>query len=51
MNGVEVDIDEDFIVNGRPMAYAGDPRGGAGNVINCRCVILIVTGKPIFSFD
>lgn len=43
MNGVEVDIDEDFIVNGRPMGYAGDPRGGAGNVINCRCVILYVT--------
>lgn len=43
MNGVEVGIDEDFIVNGIPMGYAGDPRGGAGNIINCRCVILYVT--------
>lgn len=43
MNGVEVGLDEDFIVNGIPMGYAGDPRGGAGNIINCRCVILYVT--------
>ena len=43
MNGVEVELDEDFIVRGMPMGYTGDPRGGAANVINCRCVTLYVT--------
>jgi hypothetical protein len=44
VDGQKVPIDDDFIVpyKGIPyrMAYVGDPRGGAGNVINCRCVIL-----------
>lgn len=39
-NGQVVDIDQDFIVDGLPMEYAGDPKGGAANVINCRCVIV-----------
>lgn len=47
MNGTEVPLDEDFTVphNGVDwrMAYTGDPRGGAANVINCRCVTLYVT--------
>ena len=42
MNGTEVELDEDFIVNVNgvqvPMSYTGDPKGGAANVINCRCV-------------
>ena len=42
MNGKEVPLDEDFIVNTNglpiPMSYTGDPKGGASNVINCRCV-------------
>lgn len=46
MNGVEVGLDDDFEVpyNGIPyrMAYPGDPRGGPGNVCNCRCVIAYV---------
>lgn len=46
MNGVTVGMDEDFIVpvNGIDyrMAYPSDPRGGAANVINCRCVIAYV---------
>jgi hypothetical protein len=29
--------EEDFNVDGVPMAYPGDPKGGAENVINCRC--------------
>jgi hypothetical protein len=33
-------MNEDFIVGGVPMEYAGDPKGGASNVINCRCVII-----------
>ena len=34
-------MDEDFNVGGYPMSRPGDPRGGAGNVINCRCVLTI----------
>ena len=47
MNGTEVPVDEDFIVPYRGveyrMAYTGDPRGGASNTINCRCVTLYVS--------
>ena len=47
MNGVEVLLDEDFIVPYKgveyKMSYTGDPKGGAANVINCRCVTLYVS--------
>ena len=39
-SGQIVDMDDDFTVGGVPMSYAGDSRGGAKNVINCRCVII-----------
>ena len=39
-SGQIVDMDEDFTVGGVPMGFAGDSRGGAANVINCRCVIV-----------
>ena len=39
-NGQVVSMDEDFIIGGVPMSYAGDPRGGAANVCNCRCVVV-----------
>lgn len=42
-NGTEVGMDEDFIIGGMPMKYTGDPRGGAKNVINCRCVTLYIS--------
>jgi hypothetical protein len=46
MNGKQVGIDEDFEVITAgipiPMSYAGDPRGGAANVINCRCQVIYV---------
>lgn len=46
MNGTEIPLDDDFEVpyNGIPykMAYPGDPRGGPGNVCNCRCVLAMV---------
>ena len=43
MNGEKVGMDEDFVMpNGSRMAYVGDSRGGASNVVNCRCVILYV---------
>jgi len=41
MNGTKVDINEDFLMpNGSRMAFCGDSKGGAANVINCRCVTL-----------
>jgi hypothetical protein len=43
MNGVQVGIDEDFSMpNGSLMAYTGDSRGGAANVVNCRCAIVYI---------
>jgi uncharacterized protein with gpF-like domain len=36
-DGQIVRFDEDFLVGGESLAYPGDPRGSAGNVINCRC--------------
>ncbi len=38
-SGQEVNISDDFLVGGKKMQYAGDPKGGASEVINCRCVI------------
>tara|TARA_R110000782_G_scaffold184722_1_gene275041 strand:- start:2168 stop:2986 length:819 start_codon:yes stop_codon:yes gene_type:complete len=39
-SGQTVDMSEDFIVGGVEMGFAGDSKGGAKNVINCRCVII-----------
>lgn len=39
-DGQVVDLDELFVVGGALMAYPGDPRGPAKEVINCRCVAL-----------
>lgn len=36
---VPIDATEKFIVGGMPMDKPGDPAGGLGNVINCRCVV------------
>jgi len=47
MNGVRVPYDEDFDVptdfGTVRMSRPSDPRGGAANVINCRCVLLYIT--------
>lgn len=34
-NGQRVPMEQDFTVGGERMSYPGDPRGSAGNVINC----------------
>ena len=36
-----------FIVGGEHLAFPGDPRGSAGNVINCRCQMRTVTDSAI----
>ncbi len=39
-NGQVVGMDEPFTIGGAKMEYPGDPKGGAKNVINCRCVVM-----------
>ena len=56
MNGTRVDIDKDFTVQtplkgggviDKPMSYPGDAKGGASNVINCRCFLLYYDSDDI----
>lgn len=44
-NGTRVAINDDFVVGGALMQYPGDPRGGAKNVVHCRCVLLYHTKR------
>ena len=41
-DGQKVAMNEPFIVGGEKLMYPGDPSGSAGNVVNCRCVVLPV---------
>lgn len=41
-DGQLVGIDKNFLVNGEYLSRPGDPNGSAGNVINCRCVVVYV---------
>ena len=56
MSGKRVDVDKDFTVQTpvkgggiieKPMAYPGDAKGGASNVINCRCFVLYYDSDDI----
>ena len=40
MDGAKVKKGEDFMVSGEPLSFPGDPKGSAGNIINCRCVLM-----------
>lgn len=40
MNGVTVDAERPFFVGGEELEYPGDPKGQAGNIINCRCKVV-----------
>ena len=42
MNGIVVDYEQPFNVNGDFVMYAGDPKGAAGNIINCRCSLNLI---------
>lgn len=42
MNGVRVDIDQNFNVSNEEMEYPGDPNASAANVVNCRCTVAVV---------
>lgn len=37
INGQVIPIDELFTMTGEPLLHPGDPKGSAGDVINCRC--------------
>ena len=39
-DGQEVPLGSPFVVDGEYLQYPGDPRGSAGNVVNCRCVVV-----------
>ena len=47
VSGTRIPMDEDFVVNVNGISYSmskpSDPRGGAINTINCRCVLLYVS--------
>lgn len=56
MDGKIVGMDDGFVVpsleNVESLLYPGDPKGSAGNLINCRCTVAFVPvrdgeGKPI----
>jgi HK97 family phage portal protein len=44
-DGQERKLDDDFSIDGQPMAYPGDPRGGPGNCCNCLCSTYPVVGE------
>lgn len=46
-NGQTRKMEEDFLIGGRAMAHVGDPRGGAKNTINCRCVIVYADQQDV----
>jgi SPP1 gp7 family putative phage head morphogenesis protein len=45
VDGQVVALHEHFTVGGEQLAHPGDPKGSAGNVINCHC-IQIAAAKP-----
>ena len=47
VNGTIIDNDENFIVGGAEMKYAGDPAGGLKNTINCRCTVIYADARDI----
>jgi len=42
-SGQRVDLKQFFVVGGERLKYPGDPRGSAGNTINCRCASIYIT--------
>lgn len=53
MDGIKVDPDKPFNVNGDFIMYPGDPDGHPANIINCRCTVATVpkrdeNGRLIF---
>lgn len=55
VSGTIIPMDEDFDVVVRgityKMGYPSDPRGGAANVVNCRCTLIYVTPEDEIEQD
>jgi HK97 family phage portal protein len=49
--GQTVDSDSPFIVSGEKLMYPRAPGGSAGNVINCRCDMLMIPSDEISDYD
>ena len=47
VNGQIRPMDEPFDVGGTQMMHTGDPKGGAKNNINCRCVVVYVDADEL----
>jgi uncharacterized protein with gpF-like domain len=45
MNGQKVNATSPFFVGGEELEYPGDPKGKAGNTINCRCKVVFVVKR------
>ena len=45
MNQVRVPLEEAFNVSGEKLMFPGDPKGSAGNVVNCRCSVAQVVRR------
>lgn len=43
VNGQRRDMQTPFDVSGEKLDYPGDPKGSAGNIVNCRCVLVFFT--------
>ena len=47
VNGQTRPMDEPFNVDGTEMMHTGDPKGGAKNNVNCRCVIIYIDADEV----
>jgi hypothetical protein len=45
MNQKRVPLDKPFNVSGEKLMFPGDPKGSAGNVVNCRCSVAQVVRR------
>ena len=43
-----IPIDDHFIVGGEKMLHPGDPSASPGNVINCKCTTIAMSGEKAF---
>jgi len=47
VNGQIRPMDEPFNVDGAEMMHTGDPKGGARNNVNCRCVVIYIDADEV----
>ena len=47
VNGQKRGMEEPFDVSGEKLMFPGDPKGSAGNIIHCRCVVVYETKRMV----